>query len=79
MSKIRAIVEQVGRDAIIKRVGVTSPAITNAINEDMFPAAWFEEMESLCAEDGVICPRSLFAFRRNGLSAKNQRKKEKVS
>ncbi|ORE94128.1 hypothetical protein ATO13_08641 [Stappia sp. 22II-S9-Z10] len=60
---VRQIVHALGRDAIQAEIGVSRHAVRYAHNEGIFPAAWFDRIEALCAEAGVPCPREAFNWK----------------
>ncbi|WP_139206524.1 hypothetical protein [Paracoccus homiensis] len=56
------ICEAIGRPVIASAVGVGLTAVSNAAVENRFPARWFFIIRSLCKEQGLDCPESLFSF-----------------
>lgn len=62
-STVAEIVERLGREAIMSRLGIKKSAISQACIAGRFPSSWFAVISSMCAEASVSCPMSLFTFK----------------
>ena len=58
------IIDTVGVDTMKRRLGIGEHAIRSARNLKLFPGIWFDELETMCREAGVPCPRDAFNWRR---------------
>ena len=63
MMTVEQIYDEVGRDVLMQRLGVSKSAMTNAIAAGKFPAGWFRIIRIACEEVGVGCPEHLFNFK----------------
>ena len=63
MSKVKDILTQLGEDEVREALGVSTHSIAAAKRERRFPSNWFAVIERMCVEEGIPCPRNLFAFR----------------
>ena len=63
MDNVEAIYEKVGRDTLMRRLGVSKSAMTNALAAGRFPAAWFQIVRDACRELGADCSEKLFTFK----------------
>lgn len=61
-SSVAMICDTIGRKVVADRIGVGKTAVSNAVVEGIFPARWYREMRSLCAEHDLPCPDDLFNF-----------------
>ena len=68
MVSVSEICDALGRKHIEAELGVTKAAISNAVAEGVFPAAWYGVIFDMCATRGVECQRELFSFRRSSFS-----------
>ena len=50
----------VGRQALAKAVGVSTAAVTNAIERGTFPASWYEEGRRLALIHRIEAPPAMF-------------------
>ncbi len=64
MTNTSDIINKVGSAAIEVACNVGEHSVRAAKRDGKFPASWFDEMEKLCADHGLPCPRNLFAFKR---------------
>lgn len=64
LSDVHRIIAEIGPDAIQSRLGVTVYSLLAAKRERQFPALWYAEISDMCAEQGVDCPRDVFAWKR---------------
>lgn len=62
MISVSNICDAIGRQRIARAVGVKPTAVSNAVAEARFPAKWFLVLSEMCAESGLECPATLFAF-----------------
>ena len=60
MKTPRDIIETLGRDAIVKALGVAPRRVDRARTEDALPASWYA---ALCDLAGQDLPRHLFTFK----------------
>ena len=60
----RVFIDSLGRDRVQRQLGLTPPAITNAISRGL-PPGWFPVIEKMCREDGRECPLCLFNWRKD--------------
>jgi len=67
MNTARDICKVLSRGELQKKLGVTPPAVSNALKKGVFPSRWYLVMDRMCSEAGVNCPRSLFDFIGSGL------------
>lgn len=65
MSKeaVRKITKQLGADAICARLGVTHHSVRHAKATGCFPSGWYDEIDKMCREAGIPCPRAAFNWR----------------
>ena len=63
MMTVEQIYDEVGRDVLMQRLGVSKSAMTNAIAAGKFPAGWFRIIRIACEEAEVRCPEHLFNFK----------------
>ncbi|MFS8180866.1 hypothetical protein ACMG4P_04810 [Pseudovibrio denitrificans] len=64
MSTTRTIVDELGRTQLQEKLGVKSSAISMAVLKGVFPAAWFDVLDTLGQAKGVQIPRALFNWKR---------------
>lgn len=57
------IIESVGSGEIERALGVSRHSVRHAKTTGAFPASWFDQLDRMCAERGLACPRSLFNFK----------------
>jgi len=64
MSKVEVsrIIKTLGSEAIEQAVGVGRSSVSNALWKGAFPALWFDQIETLCRERGIECPRHCFKW-----------------
>jgi hypothetical protein len=60
----KQIINAMGAEAVMARLGVTKFSIRAARRDGSFPASWYEEMSRMGEEFGVSVPISLFNMRR---------------
>ena len=60
------IIETLGDDAITARLGVTERAVRSAKSHRLFPALWFDQIDRMCMDAGIPCPRAAFNWRTAG-------------
>lgn len=60
----KQVIDALGSDAVIRRLGVTKFSLRAARREGAFPASWYEELSRMGEEAGVPIPISLFNMRR---------------
>lgn len=63
MITFRNIVKELSTAAICEAVRVGPTAVSNAAVANSIPAAWRYELEILAAENGVLIPVSLYAWK----------------
>lgn len=63
MSDVSTICDTIGRDAIMRRLGVSKAAVSNAVTAGKFPASWYASISAMCAASNVDCPLGVFSFR----------------
>lgn len=65
MSKqdVAHLIDELGSEAIQSALGVSHHAVRHARWEGAFPAAWFDQIDILCRERGLSCPRHAFKWR----------------
>lgn len=63
MTDVSTICDKLGRDAIMRRLGVGKTAISNAVTAGKFPASWYAGLSDMCAASGIECPLEAFSFR----------------
>lgn len=59
---VAQICETIGRQKIADAVGVSLPAVSNAVGDKRFPARWYPVVRDLCIQNDLDCPESLFNF-----------------
>ena len=64
MNSTSDLADALGRKEMAKALGVGLTAVSNAVVNGQFPAAWFDTLEAMAQARGVDCPRDLFGFRR---------------
>lgn len=64
MSDLKKIVNEIGRPRICENLGVTEPAISNAIAQGYFPANWYPSLRDLGRSQGVAIPEELFNWKK---------------
>ena len=60
---VETICDSIGRARIAAVVGVKRTAVSNAVRDNSFPAAWYAVIKQLCADVGLDCSDELFSFR----------------
>lgn len=63
MQTVHQIVKRIGSAKIEAACDVSSHSVRAAKSGNLFPASWFNEVERLCAECDIECPRALFNFK----------------
>ena len=65
MSKkpVHHIIDTLTPDAIMARLGVSFHMIRYARTSGVFPANWFNDIDGMCRDAGIECPRDLFNWR----------------
>jgi len=74
----KQFMDQLGRDRVREKLFGKGPEgekpgarnISQHVWLGSFPASWYAVIEELCEEDGVSCPKNLFAFRQPASEAK---------
>lgn len=66
MITAKYICDQIGRQRIASCFGVGVTTVSNAVVANKFSASWFDALEKMCIEEGILCPRDLFSFRQVG-------------
>lgn len=62
-SAVSKIIEAIGEEALRARTGLSLHAIRHARYTGAFAAGWYDEIDRMCLEAGVPCPRSAFNFK----------------
>lgn len=57
------ITDALGIDVICRRLDVSASSVRAARTKGLFPALWFNEIETMCAEAGLQCPRDVFYWK----------------
>jgi len=60
---VSKIISTIGEDVLRARTGLSDHAIRHAKTTGAFAAGWFDELERMCVEAGVPCPRSAFNWK----------------
>ena len=60
---IKNITRTLGDDAISAALGVTQHSIRGARSTGLFPASWYDTLQSMCIEVGIPCPRNAFNWK----------------
>ena len=60
--RCRLLVKQMGRAALIERLGVASSTVSTQINRGWLPARWYAVCDDLSGRAGIDCPRDLFSW-----------------
>lgn len=64
MTTTTDIINALGADTVQRICEVGEFSLRAARRDGQFPASWFDAIDRACAEQGIHCPRSLFAFKR---------------
>lgn len=64
MNTVPQIVDRLGRQEIIDRLGVRTSSVTDAISDGVFPARWYGELKEMADEQGIELPLELFNWRK---------------
>lgn len=62
MNDVANLLDQLGRQTVRDRLGVSSAALSNAVRDGVMPSRWYLVVSVLCGETGCECPQHLFAF-----------------
>lgn len=57
------IANTLGRSEMEARLGLRRGSVSMALGRGSFPANWFVVVRKMCAEAGIECPESAFAFK----------------
>ena len=60
---VEAICNSLGRARIAGALGVRRTAVSNAVRDKSFPAAWYAVVRKLCDDEGLDCSDDLFSFK----------------
>lgn len=60
---IKNITRTLGDDAICAALGVTQHSVRGARSTGLFPASWYDALQSMCIEVGIPCPRNAFNWK----------------
>ena len=60
---IQNITRTLGDDAICAALGVTHHSVRGARTTGVFPASWYDTLQSMCIEAGIPCPRNAFNWK----------------
>lgn len=58
------VISKLGRKRLIVALGVSTAQISNCINDERFPAHWFDVMDKMASIDGWEMPRRVFSWKR---------------
>lgn len=64
MKTVADICDALGRKNMEVRLGVSKAAISNAVSDGVFPAAWYAVISEMCVASEIECPLPNFSFRR---------------
>lgn len=57
------IIDTLTPDAIMARLNVSFHMIRYARTSGVFPANWFNDIDEMCREVGIECPRNIFNWK----------------
>ncbi|WP_145398566.1 hypothetical protein [Paracoccus sulfuroxidans] len=60
---VHQITDTLGADAICAALNVTSHSVRGARTSGVFPASWYDVLQSMCIEMGIPCPRNAFNWK----------------
>ncbi len=64
MITVHEICLALGRREMEAALGVSKASISNAVSNGVFPASWYDVIESECKKHDLPCDRSLFNFKK---------------
>ena len=61
---VNDVIEKLGRQELMEALGVTTSAISNAKEAQLFPGHWYGPMSDLAQKGGWLLPTTLFSWKK---------------